>query len=272
MKDTAHSGGIQVGVSTGCLFPLETERALELLLASGEKLFELFINSTSELDPSFRRQILGMLRASDGKIVSLHPFTSNLEDMLFSPYARRRADMQEFYKYIFDCAADVGASYVILHGPNRMYHMSKEFYIEQFDALDQIARRMGIQVLQENVERCISRELSLLDYMHKQLPDAGFALDLKQAHRCGINVEKFFQVLGESVKHIHFSDSSESHDCLWPGNGSMNIPDFISLLHQNAYTGTLIVEVYGCDSNMCDMLEAGLKKLRSIAEQKYEVG
>lgn len=268
MTNEAGSQGVQVGVSSACFFPLETEQAVSLLMDAGERNIELFVNSFSELEPQFTHRIIEMVRASGGKIISVHPFTSNLEDMLFSPYARRRQDMMELYKKYFAFAAEAGASYVVLHGPSKMFHMSMEFYAEQFWALDQIARQMGVQILQENVERCMSRDIALLAYMHRQLPDAGFTLDLKQARRCGIDTEQFFRTLGPAIKHIHFSDSSGAQECLWPGMGAMDIPDFMEMLRRYAYDGCLMVEVYGCKSCECSILEACAEKIRAYTVQQ----
>ena len=263
MKKTEGDQAVQVGISSACFFPLETELSIALLLDSGEKNIELFVNSFSELKPGFIRQIIERVHAEGGNIVSVHPFTSNLEDMLFSTYTRRQKDMTEFYKKYFSLAAEAGASYVVLHGPSKMFHMPMEFYVEQFDALDRTARQMGVHVLQENVARCMSRDIQLLAYLHQQLPDAGFTLDLKQARRCGIDLEHFFQTLGPAIKHIHFSDSSDTQECLWPGMGTMDIPGFVTMLHRYAYEGCLMVEIYSCNSGMCGALEACAEKLRA---------
>ena len=38
-----------IGISTACLYPLETENALDRLLQLGFRRFEVFLNSFSEL-------------------------------------------------------------------------------------------------------------------------------------------------------------------------------------------------------------------------------
>ena len=43
------------GISTACLYPMEIERSLDLLLSMDFKLYEFFLNTWSELTPSFLR-------------------------------------------------------------------------------------------------------------------------------------------------------------------------------------------------------------------------
>lgn len=262
MTSRADCQAIQVSVSTACFFPLETEKAVALLMDAGERNIELFVNSFSELEPQFTRRVVEMTRRVSGRIISVHPFTSNLEDMLFSPYTRRRRDMTEFYKKYFALAAEANAPYVVMHGPSKMYHISMEDYTEYFYSLDQTARQMGVQVLQENVERCMSRDIRLLQYMKSQYPDAGFTLDIKQAIRCGVRWQDVVAALGKNIRHIHISDHDEGTDCRCPGTGNLNVSDFIGRLHGIQYNGFLSIEVYGFAEKPCSQLITSANYLR----------
>lgn len=259
---------MKVGISTACLFPLKTETSLRILLESGADNIELFLNSFSELEPNFLEQIKMLFADFGGHAVALHPFTSNLEDMIFSDYTRRRQDMRDFYRRYFDFAASIGAPYVILHGPNKMFHMSNEFYAEQFYQLDYAARQMGVRVLQENVERCMSRNPELLRYLHSAIPEMGFVVDVKQAKRCAVPVEYLMEVLGNSIVHIHFSDQSKADDCLWPGMGETDIPQMIEHLHAIGFDGCITVEVYGCDVINCAGLLDSVRMIQQIVQYK----
>ena len=48
---------MDIGVSTACLYPLETEKALYELAKRGIKNVELFINSVDELEGSILAEI-----------------------------------------------------------------------------------------------------------------------------------------------------------------------------------------------------------------------
>ena len=48
---------ISLGVSTACLYPEVTERAVDELAAAGVKTIEIFYNSPSEYRPEFLKEL-----------------------------------------------------------------------------------------------------------------------------------------------------------------------------------------------------------------------
>ena len=48
---------METGISTACLYPMETERALDLLLGLGFRRFEVFLNCESELQRPFLQEL-----------------------------------------------------------------------------------------------------------------------------------------------------------------------------------------------------------------------
>ena len=89
------------GISTACLYPMEIERSLDLLLSMDFKLYEFFLNTWSELTPSFLRLLRDRLESAGAQVKSIHPFTSAIEGMLFfSEYLRRMEDDRWYYPLI----------------------------------------------------------------------------------------------------------------------------------------------------------------------------
>ena len=81
---------MKTGVSTACLYPLEPERSLDLLLQLGYRRFEVFPNCMEELSPAYLRDLKSRADAYGAEFVSLHPFTSAMESsLLFGDYPRR---------------------------------------------------------------------------------------------------------------------------------------------------------------------------------------
>lgn len=257
---------MKVGVSTACFFPAETEYAVKTLIDAGERNIEIFLNSFSELEKDFLGKIKHCIRSEGVTVTAIHPFTSNLEDMLFSPCQRRIRDMTEFYKKYFSFAAELGAPYVIFHGPNKMFHIPWSFYAEQIAALDQVARESGVRILQENIERCYSRDPELLAYLYQQVPDLGFVLDLKQAVRCQIKISDLVHILNQRIKHVHISDHTDTQDCVLPGVGNLDIPLFIRQLSKVGFKGCLTVEIYDCTNDMCTQLTECTQNLKHIVD------
>ncbi len=48
---------MKTGISTACLYPMETEQALALLLSLGYRRFEVFLNAFEELEKPFLREL-----------------------------------------------------------------------------------------------------------------------------------------------------------------------------------------------------------------------
>ena len=105
------------GISTSCLYPLNTEDALETLGKNGIKTCEVFLNSISETTENFAG-ILNAIKEEYGmKITAVHPFSSFSETfMLFGEYERRYLDVVDFYKRCFEVTAILGADISIIHG------------------------------------------------------------------------------------------------------------------------------------------------------------
>ena len=68
-----------------------------------------------------------------------------------------------------------------------------------------------MKVLQENVSRCTAGDLDFLVKMKDALGEsAAFVLDTKQALRAGNTPINMAKALGNSIKHLHFSDSGKN--------------------------------------------------------------
>ena len=133
---------ITPGVSTACLYPLETERALETLLRLGYRRFEVFLNAMEELSPPFLRGLGERARAYGASFVSVHPFTSAAEStLLFGDYPRRTREGFDFYRRYLAAAAQLGARWVVIHGqPQGHGALSDEGYWRRFGELYQLGK------------------------------------------------------------------------------------------------------------------------------------
>ena len=64
------------GISTACLYPELTEKALKQLAKRGVAAVEIFFNAPSELEESYIRELAQMARDGGIRIVSNHPWGS----------------------------------------------------------------------------------------------------------------------------------------------------------------------------------------------------
>lgn len=232
------------GVSTACLYPKPLEESLYDLTVNGVSCVEVFINTHSELKKSFAHGIANLLRRFDAKAVSLHPFTSEMEQLFFfSDYERRIEDAIEYYKYYFRFMNMTGAEIFVLHGGRSV--KSKELFCERFSRLYRVGRENGVTVALENVSRCQSSSSAYIRDVAAMLGDEfAFVLDTKQAVRAGEDPFSFIRAAGKSLAHIHISDSGELGDCLPVGKGRFDFRKFLAKAAQVNPDCNVILELY----------------------------
>lgn len=264
---------MKAGISTACLYPIETEQALEKLLDLDFKLFEVFFNTYSEMKPQFLSKIRQMLNSSGASVKSVHPFTSGFETMMiFSDYERRFLDALEFYQKYFEAANELGAEILVLHG-QRDYGKSRipeELYFQRYARLYALGKEYGVTVAQENVNAFRSESPEFIRKMRRVLGDeCSFVLDVKQAVRAGFDPYEMCAAMGERLVHVHINDNSKKTDCLLPGKGTMDYSRLLDLLEKIGYSGDLIIEVY-CDSYgpLEELLDA--KKITEDFTRKFQ--
>lgn len=237
---------MNIGVSTSCFYPLETELSLEKIGKAGIPTAEIFFNATSELKPAFIDILKDIKEEYNINITSVHPTMSLAESfMIFSEYKRRfYQSLDDFARYS-EIAAELGAKYIILHGGKPNGLTTDEEYCERYMILNEQTRKNGVTVLQENVVHFRAGEIEFLRSMRDILgDDAQFCLDIKQSIRSGYNPFDLLDEFYNNIKHFHISDHSLASDCLLPLKGKFNFPLFFETLKQKGYNGAFIIEVY----------------------------
>ncbi|OUP07711.1 endonuclease [Anaeromassilibacillus sp. An200] len=265
---------MRTGISTACLYPMEIEKSLDLLLSMDFRLFELFINTSSELDPAFVRMLRTRLEETGAQVKSLHPFTSGFEGTLFfSEYLRRVEDGLEFYKRYFEAAGMLGAKLLVLHGQRgyREGKITEEEYLERYLRLYRLGQRFGIAVAQENVNQFRSEDPEFIARMRGQLgEECAFVFDIKQAVRAGKDPFAMCRAMGERLIHVHINDNAPGADCLLPGCGTMAYEKLLDLLRDSSYAGDLIIEVYRKNFGEPHELFAARERVESLCRSFSE--
>lgn len=260
---------MNIGISTACLYPLETEKALNTLVNCGFNFFEIFYNTISEISPDFTDKISKILSLSGSRVKSVHPFTSGYEPyLIFTDYTRRFKDSLEFYKKYFDCAAKLGAEILVIHGDRKTPEtggISDSEYFEKFGELSIVGESFGITVAQENVNIFRSQNPVFLRNMREYLGDrAKFVLDVKQAVRSGNDPFDVCSAMGGGLVHLHINDNNSQSDCVLPGQGDMDYKKLFSLMNSNGYKGDAVIEVYRKSFNHLDELVKSCEFLKNI--------
>ena len=180
---------MKVGASTSCFYPLETEKALDRVIDLGFETGEIFFNSSSELRDSFTTEMRKHADDAGVKILSVHPFSSFIENTcIFGEYQRRFDDFVDLYKQHFHAAAVLGADIVVIHGALAVQkrEIPEQLYFDRFAQLIEMGKTEGVRVCQENVVRFRSQSLDFLKRMRSVFgDDFNMVFDIKQAVRSG---------------------------------------------------------------------------------------
>ena len=237
---------IELGVSSACYYPVETERALEKIINNGFPACEIFFNSPSETAPAFIDSLYADAQRAGVRIKSFHPYMSFAESFfLFSSYMRRFSDMLPLYEELFAAAKALGAGIFIFHGMRVPGSIPETEYFRRFAALTEIGKRYDLRICQENVVAYRSEDPQFLKRMAAAVgKDFGVVLDIKQARRAGYDYHEYLDAVGGYIRHIHVSDFNETKDCLPPGEGLFDFHRLFHELNDVGYSGACIIELY----------------------------
>ncbi len=234
------------GVSSASLYPLETERAVQMLGELGVRNIEIFVNDSSELHGDIRREIISCIKKYGMNIVSVHPFASPLEThFLFSDYKRRVETIMGIYREFFGFAREAGAKIFVLHGAYKGARCSDEEYAERYLMISDAAAEYGLTVALENVHYCKSGSVEFLEKLQSACYGrAKFVLDIKQAVRAGYDPKDFVKALGGDIIHLHVSDNRPDADCLPIGMGTYDFSGLLRDLKSVGFDGSMVLELY----------------------------
>ncbi len=237
---------MNIGASTACLYPLETEKALYELASRGVKNIEIFINSVDELEGEIFAEIKGIKEKYGLNVKSFHPFSSPMETLfLFSDYQRRTDYLFDIYKRYFERLNELGADVFVLHGAILSSKVPDDRYLERYHKLFLIGKEFGVRVAQENICYCKSCSLPFLKNMSSQLGDeCAFVMDVKQARRSNVDVFEMLDALGRKIVHLHLSDCSKECDCVPIGKGHFDFLRLFKKLDELEYDRAMVVELY----------------------------
>ena len=255
---------MKIGASTACLYPMETEKAFETIASLGIKNAEIFFNAASELGGEVLTAIERISAENDVKVASVHPFQSAFEPLcLFTGYKRREEEFLSEYERYFDVMNRLGAEVFVFHGAWKNHGISYDFYMEQFEKLQNLGMKHGITVAQENIAYCVSSEIELIRRMRTEL-DAKFVLDVKQAVRAGQDPFEIADLYGKGLVHCHISDHNAQSNCLPVGKGDFDVSAFLGMLKAKNYDGAVLLELYRQDFKEPEELRQSVELMKSL--------
>ncbi len=252
------------GVSTSCLYPMQTELALKELGKAGVKSCEVFVNSLSETTTDFAKTLNEIKENYEMNIVSVHHITT-YSYMYFDEYERRHYEGLEFHKRFFEFAGLAGAKYFVIHGLLNHGKISENEYFERFTKLSAEGKNFGITVAQENVHRHLSENPDFLERMKNAIgDDFKLIFDIKQAVRSGYSPFEFVDKFKNDIVHIHASDHNSQSDCIVPGKGFFDFKKLFNEMERAGFNGKYIVELYRSGFGNISELTDALDYMRNL--------
>lgn len=263
---------MNLGISTASMYPLEPEKALEQLCKWGIPYAEIFINAQSELETSYIKELRKVADDFNLKVVSLHPFSSGYEPMMFfTDYPRRFKDSLDNYRVFFQAMNYLGAEIFVFHGDTKLNPMPNQEVYERYDKLCQVGEEFGIIVAHENVDRCKGHDINFFVEMKKYLnKEISLVFDNKQAVRGKVDYREFIDKLGENIVHVHLSDSlgAGNKECCVPiGKGNADILDLLSRLKAKNYNKAVLIELYNDVLENNDEIFESYKNLIALCDK-----
>jgi sugar phosphate isomerase/epimerase len=260
---------MEIGASSACFYPLETEKSFQLLAEHGFKNIEIFFNSPCETNASFIKELKNIKEHYGVNVTSVHPYESFGEGYnFFSAYRRRYADACENYKRFFSAAAQLGASYVIMHGAKHGADICDEEYAERFTRLNETAMTYGCFMAHENVVNFLGQKpefISLLKKYGKE--NFKMVLDVKQARKANVLPIEYIRAAGESIIHVHLSDCNENSLCAPPSeDGFFDFGELFNQLESINYKGKYIIELYSDGFNGIEDIINSAKYLECVMQ------
>jgi len=175
---------------------------------------------------------------------------------------RERIAAMDEIKRALEVAEQVPFQFLVQHvgvGNEDSNDHKIEAAMSSLEHLHAFAKPLGVQLLVENITNELSTPQSLIDLLHTgRFVDIGVCFDLGHAHIMS-SVKEAFDVLKDRIRSTHVHDNKKDHDShLWPGNGSIDWKEAISLLRTAPQVPPLLLEIEETDGGKASekMVEA----------------
>ncbi|MGW4930944.1 sugar phosphate isomerase/epimerase family protein [Agromyces sp. NPDC004153] len=234
---------IRVGMSTSCVYPLESEHAFRLAKLAGFDGVEVMVTqeeATQQAEP-----LLELSRRYSLPILSVHAPVLLLTHFVWG------RDPGVKLTRTAELATALDARTVVVHPPFRW----QAGYAERFlDIVRETASRHGVEITVENMFpwRAAGRNLKAYapGWDPRVMDCDAVTLDFSHAALSGIDSLQFANDLGPRLRHVHLCDGSGAigdgqvfDEHLLPGRGRQPVAEVLEALTARGWDGAVIAEV-----------------------------
>lgn len=189
-----------------------------------------------------------------------------------SPDSRLRAESIAMFRRAAELAVEFGAAKLFLT-PGRGFESEpvEAAWRRSIDALGEIAAYadgLGLECLLEPLQRVESNLVNSAADAARALadvaaPNLGVALDTVAMAVAGDDVDGYFALLGDRVRHVHLIDGAPAGHLAW-GDGDLPLAAILRALDRHGYDGWMTVELFGDGSYALDPRPALERSLSAV--------
>lgn len=240
---------IRIGMSTSCVYPLQTEDAFRLAGLAGFDGIEVMV--TQDAVTQSPTELTKLSRRFHLPILSIHAPVLPLAQFVWSLDPARKLERSA------ELATEVGAKTVVVHPPYRW----QPAYARRFlDHVHEVAADFGIEIAVENMFPVTVGPITVRGFSPGPDPTAAgskaITLDFSHAALAGRDSLEMAMAAGDRLRHIHLCDGTGSmadghtDEHLVPGRGTQPVAEVLQYLGARRWEGSLIAEVAtrGADS------------------------
>ena len=242
VKDRLHPGLLDGYARAGA-------EAVEIFAAKGHFNYD---------DRSHVRELAGWFKDIGVKLNSIHSpmfrdeqWNAHMSDPInfIDPDKRRRIDALDEIKRALEVAEILPFRFLVQHiGMTNEYFDEHKFdhAMTAIEHLRAFAKPLGVTVLLENIPNELSTPEKLMELLQTaHFQDVGVCFDTGHAHMMS-RVHQAFDVLKDRIGSTHVHDNTAQDDShLWPGGGTIDWSETMSLLHSAPQSPALVMEING---------------------------
>jgi sugar phosphate isomerase/epimerase len=234
---------IRVGMSTSCVYPLESEHAFRLARLAGFDGVEVMVTqeeATQQAEP-----LLELSRRYALPILSVHAPVLLLTHFVWG------RDPGVKLSRTAELATALGAGTVVVHPPFRW----QAGYAASFlDIVRETSSQHGVEIAVENMFpwRAAGRNLKAYSpgWDPRVMDCDAVTLDFSHAALSGVDSLQFATDLGPRLRHVHLCDGSGAigdgqvfDEHLLPGRGRQPVAEVLEALTARGWDGAIVAEV-----------------------------
>ncbi len=268
---------MRVGMSTSCFFSREKlEDTIEIMSGIGVTDAEVFLNTLSEYEEPFARNLKKRAVDCGIDILSVHPMGVQFEMQMYTPYDRTVQDAESIFKKVLKAAAILEAKRYIYHGglylKNKNYPRDMERIGRVTGRCADMAAEYGLEFAYENVHWCwFSRPSFASDLLANcSSGNLCFNLDIKQAAQSGYPYSEYIDVMGKRLKSVHICDhiidENGAVKPVAPFEGDTDFELLKEKLIEIDYDGPVILEIYAGNYRDYSHLKDIFEHLKEVFE------